>query len=856
VLGRALFVLASVGLLLAGVDAAAQTARPSSVRITVWDGTQLPVPGAAVTLTSADGATLAASTNERGQAVFVNVPSGLYGGRVWMPGFEPLEMELSVRPGAEVRREVRLELAGIAEELEVAPAAEDDRLIDPFASMLTPEQIASLPEDPEELVAYLQQLVGDDVDVRVDGFSATLPPGAVVDEVRIRYDVGAGGDGRPRVEIRTRPGGNGWRNNGSLQVRDESLNARNAFSQQRPDGVTRRFAWNLSGPLKRNRTGLEVSLARDESLEQQAIRAATPAGLVSRLVEQPETGFGFSARLDHALNDAHSVRIDVRRHSDRAQNRGLGEFDLPERAFLEQGTRTDLRASHRAAFRRGLVNQVRIEVEAESAERVSRSDELTLRVLDAFTSGGAQMDGGRRTTAVEIEDELEFTVASRHQVTVGVGINGSHVGGNERRNAMGTFTFPSLEAFDAGRPTTFTQRLGDPAFDYALYRFAWYAQDDWKLHPSLMVNLGLRHDVQTHLKDATNLAPRVGFNWVPSKERRTAIRGSAGLFYEAFEAGLYEETVVANGIRQADLVIADPTFPDPFEGGIEQATAPRNIVRTAPTLRMPSTTRLSIGVDHPIGRTLRLRATYARRVGRDRFRSRDVNAPAAGVRPDPAVGAITELSASGRSFEQSLELRTSIDYRPRRLSGQVRYRLGEAFDETDGALTLPPDSFQLAGEWGPSRQDIRHRFDASLATDLWAGFRVNGRFRVGSGAPYTITTGEDPNGDGVSNERPVGVGRHSARGAWTRNLDVDLAWTRGLGRRPANADATGSRQRSRRGGESDSSMVRFEIYSRVSNALNAVNPQRYSGVLTSPFFGRPTSAGAARRFQFGMRVGF
>jgi len=38
--------------------------------------------------------------------------------------------------------------------------------------------------------------------------------------------------------------------------------------------------------------------------------------------------------------------------------------------------------------------------------------------------------------------------------------------------------------------------------------------------------------------------------------------------------------------------------------------------------------------------------------------------------------------------------------------------------------------------------------------------------------------------------------------------------------------------------------------------LNNVSPQSFSGVQTSPFFGRPTSAAAARRLIVGSRAFF
>jgi hypothetical protein len=48
----------------------------------------------------------------------------------------------------------------------------------------------------------------------------------------------------------------------------------------------------------------------------------------------------------------------------------------------------------------------------------------------------------------------------------------------------------------------------------------------------------------------------------------------------------------------------------------------------------------------------------------------------------------------------------------------------------------------------------------------------------------------------------------------------------------------------------------LEIYAQSSNTFNRTNALNFSGVLTSPFFGRPTSAAAARRVEIGTRLTF
>jgi hypothetical protein len=268
---------------------------------------------------------------------------------------------------------------------------------------------------------------------------------------------------------------------------------------------------------------------------------------------------------------------------------------------------------------------------------------------------------------------------------------------------------------------------------------------------------------------------------------------------------------------------------------------------------MPYTRRASVGIDRTISKYARLRATYTHNSGRHLFRSVDANAPVNGIRPDPAFRTITQLGTNARSLNRSLDVNLALTYQPRRFSANIDYTLGESLNETDGQLTLPPNSLDLSQEWGTSRQDVRHRLQISANTDLRAGFRLTLSARAQSASPYNITTGLDENGDGLANERPAGVARNGGRGSATSNLDMSLTWGRSIGTR-AGADGQGARARN--GGSTASALFRFEVFARATNVLNIVSPQSFSGVQTSPFFGRPTSAAPARRLIVGTRAFF
>ena len=232
------------GLLLATVTvsaaarAAGQSAvatRPGTVIVAGRDVSGLAIVAAEVVLELAPAKTITAVADDQGEATLTAVPPGTYTMSIASPGFEPASLRVTVRSGARVTREVELRIAGFVEEINVAPSDADRLMLDAFASVLTPEQIADLPDDPDEALAVLQQLIGSDIELNVNGFVGdAMPRGSQIRDVRIRWNGGA--DGGPQLELRTQPGGERWWNDFSFSLRDEGFNARNAMTAIRLSG--------------------------------------------------------------------------------------------------------------------------------------------------------------------------------------------------------------------------------------------------------------------------------------------------------------------------------------------------------------------------------------------------------------------------------------------------------------------------------------------------------------------------------------------------------------------------------------------------------------------------------------------
>jgi hypothetical protein len=191
------------------------------------------------------------------------------------------------------------------------------------------------------------------------------------------------------------------------------------------------------------------------------------------------------------------------------------------------------------------------------------------------------------------------------------------------------------------------------------------------------------------------------------------------------------------------------------------------------------------------------------------------------------------------------------------------YMYARTLTDTAGALSLPADNFDLRGEWGPAPGDMRHYFSAMLNRRvLFKGLSVGVTFNAASATPYNVTTGFDDNGDTVSNDRPAGLARNGARGAGRWDVGTRVSYGFGFGgKRTSSAPSGPVMIRIGEGGGAsfpgaNDRRFHVDLYAQVFNAFNHANLTGFSGVQTSPFFGRATAALPGRRVETGLRFSF
>lgn len=850
----------------------------ASLQITVVDPSGAAIPQAQVqVITAPAGAKKSApKTNARGEVTFNQFVAGAYQLQVSAPGFTPRTLtDVKLQPGSN-QLEVRLEIAEVQEVLNVEQdkrEANTDARGSAFSTVLTAEQIAQLPDDPDEFEQAIRNMAGPGATFRVNGFrGGHLPPKSQIREIRFRMNPFAAENhdaAMVGVDIYTKPGLDNWHGSLNVGFRDESLNARNAFVPYRAAEQNRRFGFEIGGPLWRKHTSAFLSADGVNAYDSVALLAALPESTLADAVRRPLRTLNLAARVEHMLTKTHALRGEYQRNARRQSNLGVGGFDLYERAYSSDSTEHIFRLADSGSIGKKLFNEFRFQSRWQTVELDSLSNAPTIQVLNAFTRGGAQVSSNRRVHDFDIADNLDFAF-KKHALRTGVEFETGNYRSDEARNLNGTFLFSSLAAFNAGKPTQYSQRSGAGQLDFDQHQLGWYVQDDWRVSKGFSLNFGVRHEWQNTLSDRNNFAPRVGFAWSPFRSGKTTLRGGAGIFYDWFGSDTFEQALRINGLQQRDLIVQQPCYPNPFACG-QPIQLPPSRVQTEAGLQMPYSQVMQFGVERELKQNLRLMTQYRYQRGVHLLRGRNINAPLPGttVRPDPTAGNITQIEGSANSFNHALIVNLNwMKMGKFMLSGN--YVLSKSTNETDSPLSLPVNNFDLRAERGPSAMDMRHRFFLMSNYTLPRGLRLGTILQTNSATPYNITTGFDNNGDSIINDRPLGYTRNSARGAGRVDLSTRLGWGFGFGKPREAAGGGGPQIRILRGDADAGSMLgsmsgmpgaqqkryRTEFFIQATNVLNRANLMGFSGVQTSPFFGQATMAQPGRRFETGLRFSF
>ncbi len=828
---------------------------------TIEDQTGAAISGARLSLLAqGTGAERKAVADAAGMFSFDGVPPGAYTLRCEATSFVTAVKEVIARPGAPVNVTLKLQTGAVEEAISVSGSGRDEEesiSIERNAGRLNFDDnlLSSLPtpgENPLQLVtAFLSPATqgSEGVSVSVDGMEAggVDLPARSVRRLRLNrnpYSAEFRRPGKARVEALTDES-SFRRYHGSFgyYARNAVFDARNVFALTRPDLNRRLFELTLSGPVIGKRLAFFASGERLLNDESAVVNARLLSGPFKTSVLTPERRTSLLARLDWRATDKQTFVLLYNFRDESELSRGIGGLKLPEQGIAASEKRRRFQLSDRMVLSSHWLNDVRLVIERETDGVGRRVTGPAIVVIGAFTGGQPQSFSANRETTVRVQDNVSYT-RGRHALKFGAESRSRRVSATEGSNFGGTFEFSSLGDFAVARPFVFRISQGTPEVSFTQHETTLFMQDEIRLRPNLMLTPGLRYGWQSNLKDRNNLAPRLAVAWgLP--DRRTVIRGGAGMFYERIPESVTQRSLLFDGARIRELVITGPAYPDPFGSG-QTALPPSAVVQRAANLRAPYLVQASASLEREVWRNAQLSVEYQTLRGVRLLRSRNLNAPlpgSAGIgrRPDPTKGNVSQVESSALMRGHALSL-TFRGRAGRRLSLMAQYTLASTKDDSRGLFALSADNYNLRPEWGRADFDQRRRFTLAGTFDLPGGFRLGSFVNLASSLPYDITTGFDDNGDTVANDRPAGVTRNTGRGPGFARVDLRVS-------RAFKVPRLLDRRRER-------SSRNLEFSVDFFNLFNRVNYENYVGAQSSPFFGRAVAAHQARTMQFSARYKF
>ena len=233
-----------------------------------------------------------------------------------------------------------------------------------------------------------------------------------------------------------------------------------------------------------------------------------------------------------------------------------------------------------------------------------------------------------------------------------------------------------------------------------------FVQDDWRVRPDLTLNLGLRYELDTDVKnvsrvgeinplvqpflqgtrkrDGNNWGPRLGFNWAPG-DGRTSVHGGYGIYYdritlqiESLERGL-DGRALPIEVKAGNVFFLDqntgqfppfaPSIANPFTGFILTGAGASGINIIDNGMQNPSVQQFNLGIEQALPYDVTLRVDGVHNHGTHFIIGRTIGEvfnPVVGG-PDRVVNLESSVSTHYDALLVSAERRGSTPRLPRLL---------------------------------------------------------------------------------------------------------------------------------------------------------------------------------------------
>ena len=333
---------------------------------------------------------------------------------------------------------------------------------------------------------------------------------------------------------------------------------------------------------------------------------------------------------------------------------------------------------------------------------------------------------------------------------------------------------------------------GDGSFSQNVQRLALYAQDSWRVSHHLTVNYGLRYQTSFGLfqgsgrsqlennalvtlqalqiplvprvphDDRKQFAPRLGIAYSPGGSEKTVIRAGFGMFYNDLAQNGW--ATAFQGVNNTNattgpcsLTGTQGNYALVGTGCLQGGTASVGNLITS-DYKTPYAIHITGGVQHSLNEHWTLSADYTHEQGNHGYRAYSYGGGTNLFTPlipisDPAdqqaiVPSINVFNSDNRSSYNALMLHLQGNVSSR-FSLTANYTLskaqtwgcllGELFDYVNGVCNRTPLTGFGPGDYGPSGEDVRHRFVLAGTVHIPGGFELTTITQAESARPFTIT---------------------------------------------------------------------------------------------------------------------
>jgi len=636
---------------------------------------------------------------------------------------------------------------------------------------------------------------GDNSDDWIGGFLQNFSPDAI-QEFAVRTaqeDADTGGTTAGSVVITTRRGTNEWHGSGAFYERAAALNARFPIENPAPNPKQpfsrQNYVVTLGGPLKKDRIWVfssieyvhenaSIAYSPDSTTQFDALAQLASDGLipgvssiaVPRNVPIPFRDYIGSLRFDWAQSAKSQWFLRTSEDNYLTHNALVQQATLPSTGLTTHNDYWNTVISNTYGFNPRWLGTFVFDASFLHLTQ-ARNSTLGFALAFPFSSTSQTISGfetfGDNQFATPITLFPDLRNQEKYQLRYDVshatgdhafkfGINFIHepvLSGAFPGNAETLYSFPQDPAYYVANPAQFpvdmvagasSKPLRDGSFSQNVQRLALYAEDSWRATRHLTLNYGLRYQTTFGLfvasgrsqienpsysllpslgfplspphDDHKQFGPRLGIAYSPGDNGNTVLRAGFGLFYnDLAQNGWATAFQAVNGGPNPAAALIDPNYKTPYA---LHATG---------------------GLQHALNGIWTVSADYTHEEGNHAYRAY----------PFPSA---TVFRSDNRSSYNALMLRVQGNV-SRRFNIVANYTLakaqtwgcvlGELFDYVNGVCD-PQNAFS-AGDYGPSGEDVRHRFVLAGTVHLPGGVELTTLTQAESARPFTISTTDNSN---------------------------------------------------------------------------------------------------------------